>query len=368
MDWNRSALLAALLAGACAAAAPAAPGVSLGGCLARPGQLDAATTAGLPAYRRLVKVAAPGGAYRCALEVEGYALKDVLDRLEVKKTVDDGYDRPLDTCVAVTGRDGRRALFSYSEVFLAGDGGPLLVPRARLLLPHKHDPVRTAGPDPTAVLLDPAQRAGLDLSGCAQCHNGEPLLKLALPSGWLLAMPGDGFGGRFVEDVAAIDVVQVGIPVKADRNAAKGAYVAEPALVGPAGGPVPLTPARFAAAAKVAWKDATFGMGMGFHGIRAWEGVDLGSLLRPLLTRLLPAGADPTQAWVLVTAVDGYRTLYSGAEVFAAPPGRGVGLAARINGAALGKGSGRYHVVPRSDFYVDRDVFLVKEIRLGLPR
>lgn len=149
------------------AAGLAAQGVTLGGCLAKPGPLDPAVTAGLPAYRRLVKVAVPGGAYRCALEVEGYALKDVLDRLDVKKQVDDGYDRPLDTFVAVTGRDGRRTLLSYCEVFLAGDGGPLLVPRARLLLPHKHDPL---------------DAAGLDRSGCGRRPPGS--LRRPLPRRW----------------------------------------------------------------------------------------------------------------------------------------------------------------------------------------
>lgn len=354
-------LNAALIAGACWAQAPAGHGVDLRGCLAKAGPMEAAATAGLPSYHRLVKLAGPGGAYRCSLGVEGYALRDVLDRAEVRKQVDDGYDRPLDTYVVVTGRDGRRAVLSYCEVFMAGDGGPLLVEKARLILPHKHDPLQAAGPDPIA-LQDPGQRDALQLDSCAECHGGDAPPRLSVPRGWLLVVPQDGFGGRFVEDVAEISVRQVGIPVTADKAAAKGGFVDQPALVGPDGKRTALTRARFAAAAKVGWKDATFGMGMGFHGIRDWQGADLGSVLKPLL----PPGTDPRATWVLVTALDGYRTLYSGGEVFAAPQGRGVGLVERINGAALGKGSGRYHVVPRADFYVDRDVFLAKEIRVGL--
>ena len=354
-------LAAVLAACACWAAAPTGPSLELRGCVVHKGPLDPAA-AGLPSYRRLIKLAQADGSYRCALEVEGYALKDVLDRVQVRKEVDDGFDRPLDTYVVVGGRDGRRTLFSYSEVFLAGDGGPLLVEKARLILPHKHDPLAPGGTDPT-TLLDPGQRDGMDLSACAPCHNGEPLARLSLPQGWLLAVPQDGFGGRFVEDVADIAVRQVGFPVKADRGAAKDGFVGRPVLVGPGGKRMPLTPGRFKASAQVAWKDATFGMGMGFHGIRRWEGADLGSVLKPLL----PPGSDPRAAWVLVTALDGYRVLYSGSEVFAAPPARGVGLVERINGAPLGKGTGRYHVVPRADFYVDRDVFLTQEIRIGLP-
>ena len=356
-------LLAWILAGAGLAGAPAAPGVALRGCLAQEGPLDAAATAGLPAIRRLVKVLAEDGAYRCAMEVEGFALRDVLDRIGVQKKVDDGFDRPLDVFVTVTGHTGQRALLSYSEIFLAGDGGPLLVQRARLILPHKHDPLEPGGPDPT-VLLDLEARSGLDLASCAACHAGGKLPALSLPKGWMLVVPQDGFRPRFVEEVAEIAVRQVGTPVKPDKAAAHTGFVGEPALVRPDGTRQPLTRKAFARSRRTAWKDATFGMGMGYHGIRTWEGADLGALLRPLL----PRGADPRLAWVVVTALDGYRVLYSGAEVFTAPEGRGVMLADRINGAPLGTGSGRYHAVPRADFFVDRDVFLVKEIRIGLAQ
>ena len=339
------AFLAGTLAGALGFAGPPVHTVALRGCLAREGQLDASTTAGLPEVHQLIKVCAPGGAYRCALAVRGVPLRDLLDRLGVRKLVDDGFDKPLDLYVTVTGRSGQRALLSYSEIFFAGDSGPLLAEQSRLILPHKHAALEPAGGDPT-VLLDGPGRDALDLAGCASCHNGDPLLSLAVPKGWLLTVPQDGFGARFVEDVAEISVRQVGIPVAADKDAAKAGFVAEPALVRPDGTRTPLTRARYAKAARITWKDAAFGMGMGYHGIRTWEGADLGALLRPLL----PAGADPRLAWVLVTAVDGYRVLYSGAEVFTAPEGRGVGLVDRINRAPLGVGSGRYHVVPRGDF------------------
>ena len=46
----------------------------------------------------------------------------------------------------------------------------------------------------------------------------------------------------------------------------------------------------------------------------------------------------------------------------------GVLLVDRKNGAALGKGSGRYTTLSRTDFYIDRDVRMVKEIRLELMR
>jgi hypothetical protein len=335
--------------------------VEIKGCVAKEGPLTPTVFSGLPLTRRLVKVAGVDGAYRCTLEVEGYALRDVLDRVDVKKKVDDGFDRPLDTFITVHGRGGTRALFSYSEIAFAGDGGPILVEKARLVLPHKHSTLKSDDANPT-VFLDPGKRDAINLSACAACHTGDKLLALSLPKGWLLVVPQDGWGGRFVEDVAEIAVKQVGLPVHADSEAGKSGLVEEPLLVGLDGSKTPLTKELFGKGTKVIWQDACFGMGMGYHGVRHWEGLDLGALLRPLV----PAGVDPRQVWVLATALDGYRVLYSGGELFTAPEGKGVILADQINGAPLEKGSGRYHAVSKADFYIDRDVRLVKEIRLGL--
>ncbi len=353
-------LLTGMIAGTCFAGAPS-HGVSVRGCVANEGPLAASRTAGLPIMRRLVKVADEDGAYRCTMEVDGYSLKDVLERFDVKKKTNDGFDRPLDTYITVAGRAGHPVLLSYSEVFFAGDGGPLLVEKARLVLPHHHQPLKPGKANPT-VLMDLAKRDALDLTSCAVCHHGGKLPLLSVPKGWLLVVPQDGYGARFVEDIAEIAVKQVGISVKADLEASKTALVETPEFVGLDGSKVDLTRALFEKTAQHSWRDAAFGLGMGFHEIRKWEGADLGSLLRPLL----PAETDLRSVWVLVTAADGYRVLYSGAEIFTAPEGRGVVLVDRINDAPMGAGSGRYHAVPRADFYADRDVRMVKEIRIGL--
>jgi hypothetical protein len=338
-------------------------GLTLGGSLARTGVLSAGDLEGLAPARRLVKIADAAGAYRTTLEVEGFTLKDVLDRFDVKKAVDDGYNRPLDTYIDIRGRKGDRAIVSYSEAFLVGDGGPLLVSKARYVLPHKHETLDAADFD-ASLFMDIPKRRSVDVSMCSACHDGGTLVRIAPPQGWMLVVPQDGFGGRFVEDVERIDVQQVGITVKADKAAGEKGLVETPDIVGIDGARTPLAGSTVAAAAHDTWKDATYGMGMGFHGYREWEGITLASVLRPLV----PAGTDLRRTWVLVTAIDGYRSLYSGSEVFVAPKGREVMLADKINGKAPGVGSGRYHIVPRADFYIDRDVRMVKEIRIGLAK
>lgn len=350
-------MLQSLLCSFAAVSLAAAPPVVLKGCLAKPGALTPAVLRGLPRTRSLVKVLAPDGAYRCTLEVEGYVLRDVLDRADVKKLQADGFDRPLDTFITITGPSGR-ALFSYNEAFLSADGGPILADQVRMVLPHKHSPVQ--GPSDPTVFLGLAKREGIRFKDCASCHEGPKPPALDLPKGWLLVAPQDGFQARFVEQVASIEVHQVGVAVKANKESASKVTVETPELVGLDGTRMPLTAERYAQAPKVSWKDATFGMGRGYHGTHTWEGTDLGGLLRPLLSK----GVDPRQVYVLVTAEDGYRVVMSGSEVFIAPAHRGTFLTALKNGETQGAGSGRYHTVSRGDFYIDRDVRQVKEIRI----
>lgn len=362
MLFTSGAMAWAFVLSGSAAPGPAHP-LTIKGCVAKERSLDASLTKDLHKARRLIKVADAKGVYRCTLEVEGYALMDLLDRIEVTKKEKDGFDRPLDTYITVTSRDGRKALFSYSEVYFAGDGGPLLVEQARLVRPHHHKPFKTGSPDPT-VFMDLGQRDRIALQSCEACHDGQEKAPLSLPKGWLLVTPQDAFPGRFVEDAAEISVHQVGITVSADREAAKLVTVDTPALVGVDNVKHPVERGLYEKLPHTTWTDATFGMGRGFHGMRTWEGTDLAGLLRPLL----PAGADPRSAYVLVTAEDGYRAIFSGAEIFTAPEGHGVMFLDRINGKPLGAGTGRYHVVSRPDFYIDRDVRQVKEIRIIVPK
>jgi hypothetical protein len=344
-----------------AAVLPDAPthAVYFKGAVARPGQLNVALTRGLPTYRRLVKVTGSNGQYRSTIEVEGYALKDILDRVQVKKE-DDGFNEALDTYITVKGRGGEQSLLSYSEAYLANDGGPLLVERARLLFPHHHQPLGNDNSNPT-ILHNAEERGGLNLQTCSACHTGNPAPVLSVPQGWLLVTSSDDSSRRYIEDVVEINVHQVGIPVKDTRATAKNAVIDVPMLVGPDGKQTPLTAQQYRRLPKSAWQDTTFGLGKGFHGRHTWQGTSLDALLRPLL----PPGTDPSKTWVLVTAADGYRSLFSGSEVFAAPEGKSVLLADREDGQALGAGSGRYHIVSRSDFFIDRSVRMVKEIRIG---
>ena len=127
--------------------APGPPaGIALTGSVKKPQFVDAASLASFPRQRLHVKLSGPNGAYRATVEADGVALKELVEKAEVAKSMDDGFDRPLDLAVVVTGRDGRKALFSWGELFLAGDSGAaVLADRLRPFFPHHHEPVEEPG-------------------------------------------------------------------------------------------------------------------------------------------------------------------------------------------------------------------------------
>ena len=351
---------AAAVAAAAQAAKPAAepqakPTAKIEGAVAKPFALDAARLSSLPAATRKVKTSGPDGAYRAAVELRGVGLRDLLEAADVRKTTDDGFNRPLDTVVEVVGAQGGKALFSYGEIFLGRDPQRVVVAASRRFVwPHHH----------ADVGYDGAAFRGMDdelppaAAGCANCHDGKTRPALDAPRGIVVADGGDLWPARFVEDVVSIRVRQAGVTVD-KAKAKKDARAEAAALVGPDGPTGTLGAKEFARFAPRTWREASFGEGRGFRGVHEWRGADLADVVRPLL----PKGADPRRVFVLVTGADGYRSVFSGAEVFF-PNGSPVLLADAADGKPLEGGAGRFAVVATGDFYVDRGVRAVSEIRL----
>ena len=356
-------LAAAGFAGAVALAQEAARerpmGIVLSGSVKKAGPVDAFALAALPRHAALAKVSGVSR-YRGTFATEGVALRDLLDEAEVVKATNDNFDRPLDLAVVVTGRDGKKALFSWGELFLLGDeGAALLVDQMRPLVPHHHETIEDARFAPTAWLGVPV-REKLDVSGCAGCHDGgDKLGKIDVPRGVCLVPTRDATGRRFVEDVVSIEVRQAGFLAPPRKKDQADPWVEAPALVLPDGTSAPLTPAALKDVARVEGEDDGIGLGRGFHGHRRFAGASLAALL---LGRL-PAGTDPGLLFVVVTASDGYRSLYSGGEVLLSRLPENVVLVDTEDGKPLFRKSGRLKSVVRGDFFVDRAVRNLAEVR-----
>ncbi|MBK9374283.1 MAG: hypothetical protein IPN03_11270 [Holophagales bacterium] len=80
----------------------------------------------------------------------------------------------------------------------------------------------------------------------------------------------------------------------------------------------------------------------------------------------LPAGTDPGLLFVVVTASDGYRSLYSGGEILLSRLPENVLLVDTEGGKPLLRRSGRLESYARADFFVDRSVRNLAEVRVLL--
>jgi hypothetical protein len=329
------------------------------GAVSKPGAIDAKAVQGLNKYKRLVKIADSKGNFLGSLELSGYALKDVLERREIKKQ-DDGFNKLLDLYVTAKGQDGKSVVFSYGETFLASDEGMLLADSVKMVLPTHHPPLEAGKNDPT-IISDIKKRNSINLNGCISCHDGEAYSKLYFPKGWLLVAAQDGFAGRFVENLAEINIAQVGIEVKDTRSSGgRESIIESPLILGLDGKSHEFSQDAFQKLPRLSVSDAGVGIGKGYRGTSTWEGV----ALKGLLQSLMPTGVNPKNTYVLVTGADGYRATFSGTEVFNDSDEKCVLLIDIKDGKPLGKGSGRYTVIQRADFFVDRNVRMVKEIRL----
>jgi hypothetical protein len=360
-----AAVLGVLLAALAALPADAdeAKGIALSGSVKKAQAVDAAALAALPRHATLAKI--PGVTrYRGTFETDGVALKDLLDKAEVTKATNDGFDRPLDLAVVVTGRDGKKALFSWGELFLTGDAGAaLLADRIRPLVPHHHDAIDDARFAPGSFLGVEA-RAKLDVTGCASCHDGEKLGKIDVPRGVCLVPTRDASGRRFVEDVVSIEVRQAGFPAPPKKKDLSDPWVEAPPFLLLDGKSTPLSAAALKGASRVEGEDDGIGLGRGFRGHSRYAGASLAALLRSSL----PAGTDPGLLFVVVTASDGYRSLYSGGELLLSRlPENGV-LVDTEDGKPLFRKSGRLKAMVRGDFFVDRSVRNVAEVRCLVAR
>jgi len=346
-------LLLLLLMAGCGSSEPPV----INGAVSKPGVLEAKSLTGLNRYNRLVKIADPEGNFLGSLELSGYALRDVLG--EVKKQDDDGFNLPLDTFITAKGQSGDPVVFSYGEVFSTPDEGVLLADSAKLILPGKHSSLPDNKNNPTTILLDVKKRDKIKLDSCASCHDGEANQKLYFPKGWLLIAPQDGFGGRYIESPTEISVAQVGIKIKDTRSSGgRDSIVESPVIIGPDNKIHQFSLEDFQNLPRLTMTDAGIGHGKGYRGTNTWEGPALKSLLWPLL----PASLNPKKTYILVSAADGYRSTYSGLEVFNHP--KCVLLVDRKDGKPLGTGAGLYTTVQQGDFFVDRNVRMVEEIRV----
>ncbi len=333
--------------------------VIVDGAVGRKLEVDGALLDSLGRQSRLMKAFDVDDRYLGTFEQSGAGLKRVLEAAGVVKKTDDGFSRPLDVYLVAASRSGRRAVFSYGEVFNVADpGAVLLADRSRYLIPGHHDTESLARWD--RGLLGPAERERLDLGACAACHGAGKAPPLASLRGLAVVPATDRRSERFLSDLAGLHVCRAGPLAGVTGKKGQATWVEEPTLVLPDGRSVAVTRKLLRGLPVVSLEDASFGEGRGYGGEHARSGVGMAALLRKATGHPL----DVRRVLLLVTASDGYRSVYSGGELALSPLGEGLILADREDGKPLGPRDGRYRLVPRLDFFADRSVRSVKELRV----
>ena len=312
-----------------------------------------------------VKVSGKTGEYLGSYVMKSVNLADLLDKAEVSKKADDGFDRELDMYIVVRGKDGRSALFSYGEIFLGREKGNVVVTAgARQIIPHKHPDLAPMGFD-TKKWIDANDAAKVDLKSCVSCHNGKELSAVYIPSGFCLFSSSDASGARFIEGVTTIEVCQVSRKIEKEKLAKdkNEMWIEKPVLNIFDKNSSELAEGDLKNFAKDAHTSNTVGLGKGFHGTHNYEGKNFADFLKPACAK---ENADISRIYVLITAADGYRCLFSGGEIFDSVRGANLMLVETEDGKPLKKGDGKYKAFIKEDFFVDRAIRSVSEIYCGI--
>ncbi len=295
--------------------------------------------------------------YSGSFEMEGVNLCDIISQDNIQKKINDGFDRDLDMYIVVRGRSGKRALFSYGEIFLNnGFDSVILTISARNIFPHKHEDLKPFGFD-TQKWNDARESRNLDFKSCAACHNGKDQQSIFFPTGLCVYAAGDITPDRFIEEAYEIEICQI-----ADRKISGAANKDEMwsdsiviDIFGEKSAEISLN--ALLTFNRAGFTENTVGLGKGFHGKSSYEGVDMADVISAWCGAI-----DRSGGYFVVSAADGYRSLFSAGEIFSRVNGANLFLIDRENNNELSKGSGRFRTFIKSDFFIDRSIRSIKEI------
>lgn len=293
--------------------------VSVSGLVGQPLTLDVEDLARLRTVEVRSNEVAEDGGYRGAFGYRAVSLKTLLSLAKVRKDESDFF-KPIDLAVVVRNRRGERRVLSWGEVLYRQEADVVLAYDGRPVMPMKN---------------------------CTACHTGSEYQKWLAPLersiGYpKLLFPHDAVADRSLEEVDRIEVVSVPAPVRFDRkkNASSDAFSIREgnrAVV-----------VRDLSRYRPAAADAIqIGEGKGFHGRISLRGASLADIIAQ-------NGFTPdANVLLVVSSVDGYRSVLSYGEVKYGRFGSGVFVADAAGGKKITE-LGRFHCVMPDDLASDR--------------
>jgi len=254
------------------------------------------------------------GTYRYS----GIPVLHILEGVAPEKPEDAAFDRPLDMVVTFISSTGKQAHFSYGELTMTDDSKPVILAYSRKEL----KPSKETKDKPYTLNM----------------HKGD--LK-----GLRLICPADKDTSRYLDDVKKIVLREIAVDNKVLPVMTKGfrCFSDEPKVVCK-GKTFPLNLKNAEEAYMKNW--IRTGHGQGFKGISTASGYKMRSVLR----KNFPGAGEKN--FFLFVSCDGYRTMFSGREIFSTDAGKNMMIIKKIDGYNV---RGGISAGPVSDYFVDRE-------------
>jgi precorrin-4 methylase len=270
------------------------------------------------------------GSFQGVFHYSGVPLKSLLELAGVEKE-ETAFGKKVDLAIRVRNKKGVQVALSWGEVFYRNPGGIIVATSALPIMPHK-DCKRCHDPEVYKPRLD-------------QFHR-----KIGFPK---LVISSDTYADRSLEAITSIEILDLRPKMPAKKL--KKLYASEFTITGAVD--KTLTIKKLNAYPNREIEVMHLGEGKGYHGIDRFAGA-------PFKAILDTAGIAPDLTnTFLVSAPDGYRSLFSYGEIFLNPAGDRMTLADRINGQPI-KHGGKFILVPPDDLMSDREVKAVQKIEV----
>ena len=268
------------------------------------------------------------GQYNGVFYYRGVPLRILLETAYIEKE-ETTFSKRTDLAVVVKNSKGQQVTLSWGEIFYRNPGDYILATSAIPIIPHR------------------------DCSACHESDEYQPRLdrlqrKIDFPK---LVISRDVYSDRSLGGITCIDILA--LRPKTPSKKGKVLFSEKLKVMGQLNALLTIDelfsfPRRSAIFRHV-------GEGRGYHGSHRVEGTSLKSILEK-------SGVDADLSQVfLVSAPDGYRSLFSYGEIFLNPVGERIILADTIDGQSIEKG-GRFWLISPDDAMADRTVKAVSEI------
>ncbi len=270
---------------------------------------------------------APNGDFEGTYRYTGVQVLNILEGIAPEKPKDAPFDRPLDMVVTFVSSTGKQSHFSYGELTMTDDIKPVILAYSRTELQ--------------------ASKASAEKPYTLNIHKGDV-------KGLRLICPGDNNTARYLDDVQKIVIREISVDNSEFPEMTKGfRCVADSVKTVYKGEVLPLNLTGVETASIENW--VRTGHGQGFKGISSASGYNLRSLLK----KNFPGAGENN--YFLFVACDGYRTLFSGREIFNTDAGKDMMMLKEMDGT---KTRGGMSLGPVRDYYVDRETWGLTHIMM----